>query len=91
MKAGIKYCGGCNPKYDRAGMVRRLTATGDKTYTVETAREGKDYDVLVVICGCSSRCADYSRLKHKGAVIIIAREDDFSAAYEELIKKIEDQ
>ena len=24
MKVGIKYCGGCNPRYDRAAFVERL-------------------------------------------------------------------
>lgn len=91
MNAGIKYCGGCNPKYDRAVLSRRLVEATNQKVLFEAVQEGREYDMLIVICGCTCRCADYSRVKYKDAVIVITSEEDFTAAYQALMMKFEDQ
>lgn len=60
MKRAVKYCGGCNPRYDRVAAVRKLEARlGEK---LPAAQPGEDYDQLFVIYGCTSKCADVSQL-----------------------------
>ena len=60
MKVGIKYCGGCNPRYDREEYVRKLVSCHPEWET-EYADEGVHYDLLYVIGGCTSCCASYEQ------------------------------
>jgi 4-hydroxybutyrate CoA-transferase len=64
MKIGIKFCGGCNPRYDRGAYARTLSAqhrrNGDEVEIVETDRF---YDVVYVICGCGVACVDVKAIK----------------------------
>ena len=64
MLAGIKYCGGCNPTYDRGAAcaeVRKAFSgecNGSNSINFEFAEAGGSYDILIVINGCHRRCAD---------------------------------
>ena len=60
MKVGIKYCGGCNPRYDRREFVSKLLAA-HRDWDAENVREEAHYDLLYVIGGCTSCCASYSQ------------------------------
>jgi len=68
MNAGIKFCGGCNPHYDRkayaAGLGQRLGGA------LEIARPEKHYEVIYVVCGCTACCADISALKAERFVFV---------------------
>jgi len=72
---GIKYCGGCNPKYDRAGFVQHLQEAfyqkedfchkdfkDQNGIRFEYAQAGVFYDVLIVVNGCERSCADTGTL-----------------------------
>lgn len=56
----VKYCGGCNPRYDRAALVKSLEARLGQT--LPAAEPGRWYDEIFVVCGCPARCADVSAL-----------------------------
>ncbi len=60
VKVGIRYCGGCNSRYDRGAMVKRITEKHPE-WAWENAREGSVYDLLLVIGGCSACCAAYEQ------------------------------
>ena len=62
MKIGVKYCGGCNSTYDRSSVYARLVSEHPE-HTVETAKDSKEYDLLVVLSGCRVECADISAYK----------------------------
>ena len=64
MKVGIKYCGGCNPRYDRAASDRTLCAR-HPDWEWEYAQEGVLYDLLLVVGGCASCCARYDQYQYK--------------------------
>jgi hypothetical protein len=54
---GIKYCGGCNPEYDRVGVVEHIEKTlKDKIEIVRP--ESGNVDLILSINGCSTACAD---------------------------------
>lgn len=58
---GIRYCGGCNPRYDRvalAGELARALPGAD----FPPAEAGQPYDAAVVVCGCATRCAGVREL-----------------------------
>ncbi|PRR78494.1 hypothetical protein CLLI_15780 [Clostridium liquoris] len=77
MIIGIKYCGGCNPKYDRGNIVTKLISEF-KDLTVELAKEGKTYDLIVVLCGCTSCCANHQNLHGKYGKVFILSDKDYS-------------
>ena len=56
---GVKFCGGCNPKYERglalADLKSRFTGVAD----FNNAEENTVYDLLLVIGGCTNCCASY--------------------------------
>lgn len=60
MRRAVKYCGGCNPRYDRVAAVRRLEERLGEV--LPSAQPGTEYDQIFVICGCSARCANVSGL-----------------------------
>lgn len=65
----IKFCGGCNPEYDRLAVAesikQRLPAAG-----CCLAGEGSAADVVIVICGCACACADVSEFDHAQVVFV---------------------
>ena len=62
MRIGVKYCGGCNPRYDRVALVERIRRERQED-TFEGAIPGVCYDQLLVVCGCSAQCADRTGLE----------------------------
>lgn len=74
MKVGIKYCGGCNPRFDRAALVEKL----EKEYgKVELTYDLADPQVehIVAVCGCERACVKEEDLDVKSTVA--ASEGDY--------------
>jgi hypothetical protein len=56
---GVKYCGGCNPEYDRVAVVRRIEKSlKDKAEFVRPESNG--VGLILAVEGCSTACADLS-------------------------------
>lgn len=55
MYIGVKYCGGCNPSYDRKAEVERLAAKLDMD-KLEPVQDGIKYDRIWLVCGCQRAC-----------------------------------
>lgn len=66
--SAVKYCGGCNPRYDRKRAVQEIEAHIGKELV--PAHTGEVYEALYVVCGCPSRCADISGLQADRIVMI---------------------
>ena len=68
MKCAIRFCGGCNPRYDRGKAFREIR---DEFTDIEFpyARKDERYDCLLVIGGCSNCCASYDQYDVKGDVL----------------------
>lgn len=50
----VKFCGGCNPRFDRMEFASRL----EENFPEHSfQKEYKDPDISLVICGCPSACA----------------------------------
>lgn len=64
MKVGVKFCGGCNPRYDRGAFVNKMFHE-NQDWQREHAEEGENYDLLLVIGGCPSCCASYEQYSAK--------------------------
>lgn len=68
-KAGIIFCGGCNPYFDREKLFKQVAAEFSDICDFIPYDEGSVYDIIVLINGCQSEClmeADYN-----GKLIVI--------------------
>lgn len=82
--AGVKYCGGCNPRFDRGGFFARLQDRFQDKISFEAVRPEKRYDFLLVISGCTSNCADYTGLNYTKDIIFVTNEQSFEQVVEKL-------
>ena len=88
MKIGVKYCGGCNPCYERSDILRWLKRDYPTVQT-EAVREDVLYDMCLVICGCREECSDYSYLKQQYEVLIIRAPEEYEKASNRIREKLE--
>lgn len=62
-KVALRFCGGCNPYFDRAKLYEDVKAEFSATCDFESYQEDGKYDIVLLINGCSSEClmeSDYS-------------------------------
>jgi len=73
---GLRYCGGCNPRYDRVALTRTLGQFFPEAELVN-AEGGVVYPAIVVVCGCASRCAVTADLENSSdqQIWVTGRED----------------
>ncbi|WP_297790149.1 hypothetical protein [uncultured Anaerococcus sp.] len=74
MKIGIKYCGGCQSKYNRTKVVDKIKKKYAE-YDFEYVRDGEIYDYIIVINGCQIKCADVSKYIAKNEIVWIDSPD----------------
>jgi hypothetical protein len=55
MKVALKYCGGCDPAFDRVEYFERIAKAAGGRITW-TSLEGRDYQMVLVMCGCATAC-----------------------------------
>ena len=89
MKIGIKYCGGCNPDYDRDKIVSEVKKylPDDISYI---RADSENVDAVLVLHGCQRACTSRSSFIGK-ATYEISKIDDVSGAKKsiEMVKKQE--
>jgi len=85
MLGGVKFCGGCNPRYDRGKALAALREYFKEKVVLVNAEEGVEYDFLLVIGGCTNCCASYCQYKAKKDIILMWSKDHLENA----INKIE--
>ena len=74
MIVGIKYCGGCNPEYDRVALVEQIRCVlKGKVEFVSTQSEG--VELILAVQGCATACADLTPFKGLQIKIITKTED----------------
>ena len=55
-KIGIKYCGGCNPSYERVEMIERVKFRFDDRF-IFLCHDEPNIDVFILVNGCQRACA----------------------------------
>jgi len=83
---GIKYCGGCNPRYDRVAAVAAAKEKLGARYEFAWAEAGPLYDHVLVVCGCQVKCAHHADLKFSKEKYFTECAADFDRIVEELLK-----
>lgn len=69
MECGVRFCGGCNPRYDRGLALAELGGHFAGKVKFSIAKEGNVYDLLLVIGGCPSCCAAFEQYETAGPVL----------------------
>ncbi len=89
MTIGIKYCGGCNPHYDRVSAVRKLEdALKDKDVQFQTYEDGSAYDSCLIVKGCT-RCVDLEqKITGYQQLYVAAAEEDFDPILKDILEKL---
>lgn len=77
---GIKYCGGCNPRFDRVAFVKKMIKEFEGRVIFKYIQELSEFDMFIVINGCSSACADISSYSLTDNVLSVAKEEDYEVA-----------
>ena len=62
MKVAIKYCGGCNPDYDRVALVKYIEKSLHGKVEFVSA-EDENINLVLAVEGCKTACADLSAFK----------------------------
>lgn len=86
MICGVKYCGGCNPRYNRTNLfnqVKEMCPEIDFQYVQPDVQ----YDHLLVIQGCTSKCASIETIIVKGDIFHIWEENQLEALISQLLMK----
>jgi hypothetical protein len=55
VKIGVKYCGGCNPHYERVEMVQQVQSAVKGRFLL-LRHDHQDLDGLIVVNGCLRAC-----------------------------------
>lgn len=83
MVIGVRFCGGCNPRFDR-GKALETIRHGSPRDTFLIAEEGKEYDLLLVIGGCTNCCASFDHFLSRTGVEKIWSESHIPSLLEEI-------
>ncbi len=89
MKYGIKFCGGCNPRYERGSAFKSIIADLPDKVNFEIAREEVDYDGLLVVAGCSNCCPELKGYKVKRKPIKMWDEKHIDQVKVEILKEVD--
>jgi hypothetical protein len=74
LKIRVKYCGGCNPGYDRLALVKRIEERlGDRVALVGADNNG--ISLVLAIEGCGIACADLTPFAGLEVQVITCPED----------------
>jgi hypothetical protein len=74
LKIRVKYCGGCNPRYDRVALVKRIEERLSGKASLVGA-EGNGISLVLAVEGCSTACADLRPFEGLEVQLITCPED----------------
>jgi hypothetical protein len=77
-KIGIRYCGGCNPSYERVEMIQRVQSLLEDRL-IFAVHHPQDSDIMVFVSGCPRACADKNPSNLKVPSRSIVGENDFES------------
>ncbi|MFV0518424.1 MAG: hypothetical protein ACK5MV_13605 [Aminipila sp.] len=75
MKCGVRFCGGCNPRYDRGAALKALEEEFKSKVEFVIAEEEVKYDLLLVIGGCTNCCAAYEQFQTENGILKMWEKD----------------
>ena len=89
MEVGVKYCGGCNPRYNRKALLQRLITHFKDKIAFQNISGEKTYDIILVLSACKTNCTDFQSLKSRKGFVCVTGEEDYEEVVGELAKLVE--
>ncbi|MEG1594864.1 MAG: MaoC family dehydratase [Lachnospiraceae bacterium] len=83
MELAIKYCGGCNPTYDRGRRIEKFKKLHPEIKFV-SPKEGELCDLWLIVCGCSRKCVSTTGMNARHGVEVLYDEAGFRKLEERL-------
>lgn len=83
-RIGIKYCGGCNPTYERVQMIQKVQSLMEDRFFF-LPHDQQDLDLLLLMNGCPRACADENSNRSEIPYCSILGENDFETLINWLI------
>jgi hypothetical protein len=87
---GVKFCGGCNPHYERGKALAAVKAYFGENLRFAYAEEGQRYDLLLYIAGCANRCTALDAYPSERGIVVLwdeARIGEVCAQIEALLRE----
>jgi hypothetical protein len=84
---GVKFCGGCNPRYERGKALKTIREHFKEKMAFEIAQEGRNYEGLLIIGGCPNCCPDYKHFNAKRHPLKLYDENQINKVIKELEKE----
>ncbi len=85
IKIGVKYCGGCNPIYDRVASVEFLEEALTDEAQLVSYQDG-DADYIIVVTGCGTACVNVDHFEEQN-YYLLSNENDFKTVIDQLSEK----
>ena len=83
-KVGIKYCGGCNPSYERVEMIQQVQSLLKDRFTF-SIHDQQDLDIMLLVSGCPRACANKNSNHLELPSRSIVGESDFKSLIDWLV------
>lgn len=74
LKIGIKFCGGCNSKFNRRQVLDEIKEKYNE-HEYEYVKDDQSYDYVIAIQGCQVNCANLDNFYSKFGIINFNSED----------------
>lgn len=85
MRVAIKFCGGCDPTFDRLAYFEKLKiAAGDQIVWV--AIDQRPYAAILLIAGCQTACPETEMPKDLPLVTVTSDRGDLEETLQGLLK-----
>ena len=78
-KVALKYCGGCNPWFDRVALAERVIGEIGLT-----PAGGGEADLTLVVNGCSRSCASGAETHSVRDTFVISAPEDYRRVFNDL-------
>ena len=75
LQCTVKFCGGCNPRYDRGEAYRTIREALSGTASFSLPEDGVHYDVLVILRGCTGCPYLYEEIEAAHRVVVAAADE----------------
>jgi hypothetical protein len=86
----VKYCGGCNPLIDRESVVQNIAKLLAPDSVLTSEQSNKPSDIGILICGCSSACAQKPELENfaRKWIVVAGKSVDLESLSEEKLADV---
>lgn len=74
LRCTVKFCGGCNPRYDRGEAYQTVRTSLADAASFSYPEDGVRYDVLLIIRGCTGCSYLYEEIDADHRVIIDSKD-----------------